>query len=73
MICVLNVDWVTGMIMGYMVGPAQSRGADIKDVREHYMLGLEDEIVLISAELRFGVRYSFLPKFCMMNRAQMGW
>lgn len=69
---VIDADWVTGVITGHVVGPAYSRGRDVKDVREYHMLGFEGEAVPISAEPRFGVRHSFLPGFCMMDRAHTG-
>ena len=69
---VLDADWVTGVITGHVVGPAFSRNSEVKDVREYHMLGFEGEAVPISAEPRFGVRHSFLPGFCMMDRAHTG-
>ena len=69
---VLDADWVTGVITGHVVGPAFSRNREVKDVREYHMLGFEGEAVPISSEPRFGVRHSFLPGFCMMDRAHTG-
>lgn len=69
---VLDCDWITGVITGHVVGPAYSRGRDVKDVREYHMLGFEGEAVPVLAEPRFGVRHSFLPGFCMMDRAHTG-
>ncbi len=60
------------MITGHVVGPAYSRGVDVKDIREYHMLGFEGEAVPISTEPRFGVRHSFLPGFCMMDRSHTG-
>ena len=69
---VIDADWVTGVITGHVVGPAFSRNAEVKDVKEYHMLGFEGEAVPIDAEPRFGVRHSFLPGFCMMDRAHTG-
>lgn len=69
---VLDADWVTGVITGHVVGPAYSRGKDVKDVREYHMLGFEGRAVPMVREPQFGVRHSFLPGFCMMDRAHTG-
>lgn len=69
---VLSADMVTGVITGHVVGPAYSRGRDVKDVREYHMLGFEGRAVPVKTEPRFGIRHSFLPGFCMMDRAHTG-
>lgn len=69
---VLDADWVTGVITGHVVGPAYSRGREVKDVREYHMLGFEGRAVPLAREPQFGVRQSFLPGFCMMDRAHTG-
>ncbi len=69
---VISADPITGVITGHVVGPAYSRGADVKDVREYHMLGFEGRAVPVKREPEFGIRHSFLPGFCMMDRAHTG-
>lgn len=69
---VLDADMVTGVITGHVVGPAYSRGREVKDVKGYHMLGFEGEAVPITREPQFGVRHSFLPGFCMMDRSHTG-
>ena len=69
---VLDADPLTGVITGHVVGPAYSRDRDVKDVSMYHMLGFEGMAQVVSREPRFGVRHSFLPGFCMMDRAHTG-
>ncbi len=69
---VIDADPITGVITGHVVGPAFSRDADVKDVREYHMLGFEGMAETIACEPQFGRRHSFLPGFCMMERAHTG-
>lgn len=69
---VIEADEVTGVITGHVVGPAYARNREVKDVKQYHMLGFEGETLPLKAEPRFGVRHSFLPGFCMMDRAHTG-
>lgn len=69
---VLDVDPVTAVITGHVVGPAYSRGKEVKDVRQYHMLGFEGRALPVTREPVFGLRQSFLPGFCMMDRAHTG-
>lgn len=69
---VLDADRVTGVITGHVVGPAYSRGRDVKDVKAYHMLGFEGCARPVSKEPAFGLRQHFLPGFCMMDRAHTG-
>lgn len=66
---VIDADYVTGVITGHVVGPAFSRGKEVKDLRAYHMLGFEGRAVSVRREPAFGLRQSFLPGFCMMDRA----
>ena len=69
---VLDADPLTGVITGHVVGPAFSRGREVKDVSMYHMLGFEGRALPVKSEPRFGVRHSFLPGFCMMDRSHTG-
>lgn len=69
---VLDADLITGVITGHVVGPAYARGCDVKDVKEYHMLGFEGKATPMKKEPAFGLRQSFLPGFCMMDRAHTG-
>ena len=66
---VLECDRVTGVITGFVVGPAYARGKDVKDVKMYHMLGFEGRARTIKKEPGFGLRQPFLPGFCMMDRS----
>lgn len=68
-ISVIDADPRTGVITGHVVGPAHSRGKEVKDVRMYHMLGFEGKAIPVTREPEFGMRQSFLPGFCMMDRA----
>ncbi|WNY28046.1 hypothetical protein MmiEs2_02260 [Methanimicrococcus stummii] len=70
---VREADPVTGVIIGYVVSPAEAReNSEIKDVKMYHMIGFEGRAQVISNPPEFGKRYSFLPGFCMMHRAHSG-
>ncbi len=69
---VIEADPITGVITGHVVGPAYSRNKEVKDVKEYHMLGFEGMAHVVKEEPKFGVRHSFLPGFCMMDRAHTG-
>lgn len=71
-ISVLDANPITGVITGYVVGPAYARGKEVKDVMEYHMLGFEGRAMVIGETPQFGKRYSFLPGTCMMGRAHTG-
>lgn len=66
---VIDADYVTGVITGHVVGPAYSREKEVKDLKAYHMLGFEGRAVSVRREPAFGLRQSFLPGFCMMDRA----
>ena len=69
---VIDADPLTGVITGHVVGPAFSRGHDVIDVKEYHMLGFEGKAIPYRCEPRYGERQSFMPGFCMMDRAHTG-
>ncbi len=69
---VLDANPITGVITGYVVGPAYARGKEVKDVMEYHMLGFEGRAMVLGETPQFGKRYSFLPGSCMMGRAHTG-
>ncbi len=69
---VLDANPITGVIMGFVVGPSYARNHDVKDVMEYHMLGFEGRAMVLGDAPQFGKRYSFLPGFCMMGRAHTG-
>ena len=69
---VIKSDHETGVITGHVVSPIFVREGTMKDIKEYHMLGFEGMASHISREPEFGRRHSFLPGFCMMNRAHTG-
>ena len=69
---VLECDRLTGVITGFVVGPAYSRGKEVKDVSMYHMLGFEGKARVVRKEPGFGLRQPFLPGSCMMDRAHTG-
>lgn len=69
---VLDANKTTGVITGHVVGPMFSRGCEVKNVEAYHMLGFEGRAVPLGNEPKFGFRQSFLPGFCMMDRAHTG-
>lgn len=68
---VIDADPITGVITGFVLGPALSRGCfdEVKEVKMYHMLGFEGKAIPIRKEPSFGLRQPFLPGFCMMDRA----
>ena len=72
-ISVRDADPATGLITGYVVSPSEVRNnPNVKDVKMYHMIGFEGIAKVINASPEFGKRFSFLPGFCMMNRAHSG-
>jgi Predicted Fe-S protein len=69
---VLISDHVTGVITGHVINPIFVREGRMKDIKEYHMIGFEGMASHASKEPEFGKRHSFLPGFCMMNRAHTG-
>ncbi len=69
---VITASKVSGLIMGHVVGPAYSRGREVKDLEAYHMIGFEGIAIPSRNEPVFGKRMRFLPGFCMMNLGHTG-
>lgn len=69
---VLSASKVSGIITTHVVGPAFSRGKDVKDLEAYHMIGFEGIAEPVRSEPVFGRRMRFLPAFCMMNLGHTG-
>ncbi len=69
---VLSVSMVSGLITCHVVGPACSRGAEVKDLEAYHMIGFEGIAEMVNHPPEFGKRMRFLPGFCMMNLNHTG-
>jgi len=69
---VTSADYITGVIVGHVVGPEYARHGDVKDVKEYHMLGFEGLASVVKERPEFGRRHYFLPGSCMMQRAHTG-
>lgn len=69
---VLSASQVSGVITCHVVGPAHSRGRDVKDLEAYHMIGFEGIALPVLHEPEFGRRMRFLPGFCMMNIGHTG-
>ncbi|MFH0966421.1 MAG: (Fe-S)-binding protein [Methanobacteriota archaeon] len=69
---VISASSVSGVITCHVVGPAYSRGRDVKDLEAYHMIGFEGIAVPVLKEPEFGRRMWFLPGFCMMNIVHTG-
>ncbi|MDD1730142.1 MAG: Fe-S cluster protein [Methanospirillum sp.] len=69
---VISASRVSGLIAGHVVGPAYSRGQEVKDLEAYHMIGFEGIAVPSRSEPVFGKRMRFLPGFCMMNLGHTG-
>jgi uncharacterized Fe-S cluster-containing protein len=69
---VISASYISGVITCHVVGPAHSRGKEVKDLEAYHMIGFEGIAIPILKEPEFGKRMQFLPEFCMMNIAHTG-
>lgn len=69
---VLSASRISGVITCHVVGPAYSRGHEVKDLEAYHMIGFEGIGVPLLKEPEFGRRMRFLPRFCMMNLGHTG-
>jgi uncharacterized Fe-S cluster-containing protein len=69
---VLSASPISGVITCYVVGPAFSRGKEVKDLEAYHMIGFEGIALPVLHEPEFGRRMRFLPGFCMMNLGHTG-
>ena len=69
---VITASKVSGLITGHVVGPAYSRGREVKDLEAYHMIGFEGIAIPSRNEPVFGKRMRFLPGFCMMNIGHTG-
>jgi len=69
---VIAASKVSGLITGHVVGPAYSRGREVKDLEAYHMIGFEGIAIPSLNEPVFGKRMRFLPGFCMMNIGHTG-
>ena len=69
---VMEVDFVTGVLTTWVVGPKYAREGTVKDVKAYHMLGFEGMASLIRKFPEFGCRATFLPGFCMMSLNHTG-
>lgn len=63
---VIKVEYLTGLLYTWVVGPKYSRTGEIKDVTAYHMIGFEGIAKHILKEPTLGCRVTFLPGFCMM-------
>jgi uncharacterized Fe-S cluster-containing protein len=69
---VTSADYITGVIIGHVVGPEYARRGDVKDVREYHMLGFEGLAMEVNGRPEVGKRHYFMPGLCMRRRAHTG-
>ena len=69
---VLDANQVTGVVTTHVVGPAFSRGKEVKDLEAYHIIGFEGIAEPVREEPVFGRRMRFLPGFCMMNLGHTG-
>lgn len=69
---VISASRVSGVITAHVVGPAYSRGKEVKDLEAYHMIGFEGIAVPVLRQPEFGRRMRFLPGFCMMNVVHTG-
>ncbi len=69
---VISASINSGLLTCHVVGPAFSRGREVKDLEAYHMIGFEGIAVPITKEPEFGRRMRFLPGFCMMNVGHTG-
>jgi len=69
---VLSASMVSGVLTCHVVGPAWSRGKEVKDLEAYHIIGFEGIAVPVLKEPIFGKRMRFLPGFCMMNLGHTG-
>lgn len=69
---VVSASQVSGVLTCFVVGPAFSRGREVKDLEAYHMIGFEGIALPIREEPVFGKRMRFLPGFCMMNIGHTG-
>jgi hypothetical protein len=69
---VITASVVSGLLTCHVVGPAYSRGKEVKDLEAYHMIGFEGIAVPVLKEPVFGKRMRFLPAFCMMNVGHTG-
>ena len=71
-VLVISASRVSGLIIGHVVGPAYSRGREVKDLEAYHMIGFEGIAIPSQNQPVFGKRMRFLPGFCMMNLGHTG-
>jgi len=69
---VIDANPVTGVLTCHTIGPRAARERTVKDVQAYHVIGFEGIATAISRLPEFGERMSFLPSFCMMDRAHTG-
>lgn len=61
-----------GVITAWIVGPAFSRGREVKEVGPYNIIGFEGLTQTTSRAPAYGRRQPFLPGYCMMNLVHTG-
>ena len=69
---VISASMVSGVLTCHVVGPAYSRGREVKDLEAYHMIGFEGIAIPVLKVPTFGKRMRFLPGFCMMNIGHTG-
>jgi uncharacterized Fe-S cluster-containing protein len=69
---VIEVEYHTGLLYTWVVGPKYSRSQAVKDLTAYHMIGFEGIAAAIRKTPQFGRRVTFLPGFCMMNLNHTG-
>lgn len=69
---VIDANAVTGVLTCFVVGPAYSRGKQVKEIEAYHVVGFEGVARVVNREPVFGMRQRFLPGFCMMDLSHTG-
>jgi len=69
---VIDANAVTGVLTCFVVGPAHSRGKQVKEIEAYHVVGFVGVARVVAREPVFGMRQRFLPGFCMMDLSHTG-
>lgn len=69
---VYEVDNLAGLLYTWVVGPAYSRGKEVKDISAYAMIGFEGIAENIVSHPKVGLAAGFMPNFCMLRLTHYG-
>lgn len=69
---VYEVDNLAGLLYTWVVGPAYSRGKEVKDISAYAMIGFEGIAENIVNHPKVGLAAGFMPNFCMLRLTHYG-